>query len=158
MAASRAAAAAAEAVEEEVGAIEVSVGSVIDVGRDAMSLKTCFGSRNLGSMCFGAIKSRQTTKISAETLLQKGQIPRRGSVVSHIPRRRRFRCFYRLEKLTKDPEQTVIILTSENLGNKTSALGQKFCGKFQTLQNQLVLSEGILDPCTTNVGSTVMKN
>lgn len=76
MAASRAAAAAAEAVEEEVGAIGASVGSVIDVGRDAMSLKTCLGSRNLGSMCFGAIKSRQTTKISAETLLQKGQIPR----------------------------------------------------------------------------------
>lgn len=78
--------------------------------------------------------------------------------MSHIPRRGRFRCFYRLEKLTKDPEQAVIVLTSEDLGDKTSTLGQKFCGKLQTLQNQLVLSERILNPCTTNVGSTIMEN
>ena len=36
----------------------------------ARSLKTCFGSRNFGSICFGARKSRQTTKISAETFLE----------------------------------------------------------------------------------------
>lgn len=78
--------------------------------------------------------------------------------MSHIPRRGRFGCFYRLEKLTKDPEQAVIVLTSEDLGDKTSTLGQKFCGKLQTLQNQLVLSERILNPSTTNVGSTVMEN
>lgn len=35
------------------------------------SLKTCFGSKNLGSMCFGARKSRQTTNISAETFLRR---------------------------------------------------------------------------------------
>lgn len=55
-------------------------------------------------------------------------------------------------------QQAVIVLTSEDLGDKTSTLGQKFCGKLQTLQNQLVLSERILNPSTTNVGSTVMEN
>jgi len=33
------------------------------------SLKTCLASRNFGSMCLGARKPWQTTKISAETLL-----------------------------------------------------------------------------------------
>lgn len=49
---------------------------VMDCGSGAVfwasSLNTCFGSRNLGSMNFGARKSWQTTKISAETLLWEG--------------------------------------------------------------------------------------
>jgi len=51
-------------------------GAVMDAGRGAMSLKTCLGSRNFGSICFGAINSRQTTKISADTfLVQCQQLP-----------------------------------------------------------------------------------
>jgi len=45
----------------------------MEVGKDETSLKTCLGSRNLGSICFGAMKSRQTTKISAETFLISAQ-------------------------------------------------------------------------------------
>lgn len=47
----------------------VAEGRIILGGRGAASLKTCFGSRNLGSICFGAMKPWQTTKISAETFL-----------------------------------------------------------------------------------------
>lgn len=39
-------------------------------GRVETSLKTCLGSRNLGSICCGAKNPVQTTKISAETFLK----------------------------------------------------------------------------------------
>ena len=69
----RDAAAAAADVEVWVKDVEEDgslVGKVMEVGSGAISLKTCFGSRNFGSMCFGARNSLQTTKISAETFLQ----------------------------------------------------------------------------------------
>lgn len=46
-------------------------GRIMVGGRGAASLKTCFGSRNLGSICFGAMKFWHTTKISAETFLTR---------------------------------------------------------------------------------------
>ena len=58
---------------DDVFVVEVAEEFDFAEGAEAMeaerSLKTCWGSRNLGSTCLGARKSRQTTKISAETLL-----------------------------------------------------------------------------------------
>lgn len=107
--------------------------SVMEVGRGATSLKTCFGSRNFGSICFGAIKPWQTTKISADTLLARQYIS--SERVRDSPRTGRLGRFDGLEQLSEDPHQAVVVLTPEDLGDKVSTFHQKFGGKLQRLQH-----------------------
>lgn len=133
------------------------------------SLKTCFGSRNLGSMCFGAWKSRQTTKISAETLLNSqpknnqplwpsNNFTARTIGSMHVPRRGRLRCLDLPKQLVEDPDEVVVIHTTEDLGHERPALDEELDGEFETHEHELGLRVGILYPGCTDVGSTVVQD
>jgi hypothetical protein len=74
-----------------------------------------------------------------------------------IPGRRGLGGLDRLEQLSKDPHQRVVILAPENLGHKQSILLQEFRSQLQRLQHQLVLREGILNPSGSDVGSTIVE-
>ena len=127
---------------------------------DESILKTCFGSRNLGSICLGARKSRQTTKISAETLLENTRRQLHGGTQgrTRLPRRGWFGCLDLGKQLTEHPNQVVVVGTPENLRNEGSALDQKLDCKFQAHKHELGLAVGVLNPSSTDIGSTVMQH
>lgn len=75
-----------------------------------------------------------------------------------IPGTGRLRSFHTLEQLSKHPHQGIIILTSKHLGHEMPSLPQKLSRQLQRLEHQLILRKGILHPCGTDVGRTVMQD
>src|SRR5690606_34095514 len=105
---------------------------------DDRSLKTCFGSRNFGSMNFGARKPRQTTKISADTFL--GTVSGAEFDVgeyNHAPGRRRLGSFDLFEQLIEHPDEVVVVHTTEDLRNERSSLDEELDGELQTHEHEL---------------------
>lgn len=157
----------AEAERESAGVAEVegpaadeaaaaAEGRMMDGGRGAASLKTCLGSRNFGSMCLGAMKFWQTTKISAETFLACQPGP--GLHALDSPGTGRLGCLNSLEQLLEHPHQGIIVLTSEHLSDKVTPLAQKLRRQLQTLKHEFVLRERILHPRGSDVRRSVVQD
>lgn len=77
--------------------------------------------------------------------------------VRNIPGGGRLRGLDLGEKLAEHPKQVVVILTSEDLGNKCSAFDEELHSQFQTAQHELGLREGVLHPCATDIRSTIVE-
>jgi hypothetical protein len=72
--------------------------------------------------------------------------------------RRRFGGFDLGEQLVEDPHQRVVVATSEDFCHERSSLLQELGGQLEGLQRQLALGESVLDPCGTDVGSSVVED
>jgi hypothetical protein len=76
----------------------------------------------------------------------------------HVTGRRRLGSLNRCEELLEHPQQRVVVLGTENLGDESSALSQKLRGQLHRLKDQLCLREGILDPSGTDIGRTIVND
>jgi hypothetical protein len=59
--------------------------------------------------------------------------------------------------LIENPHQVVIVLTPENLGHKGTPFDEEFDCEFEGHKDELRLSVRILNPCGTDIGSTIVK-
>jgi len=62
------------------------------------------------------------------------------------------------EKLLEHPQQRVVILRSENLGDESTAFDEELGREFQRMKHKFGLVEGILHPSGTDVGRTIVQH
>ena len=74
-----------------------------------------------------------------------------------VTRGGRLGCFDGVEELLEHPQKRVVVLGSENLGDKGTTLNQEIRSQAQRLQGQLGLGESILNPGGTDVGGTIVE-
>jgi len=60
------------------------------------------------------------------------------------------------KELVENPDQVVIVDTTEDLGDKCSTLDQKLHCKLQAHEDELGLGVGVLNPCRSDVGGTIV--
>lgn len=76
----------------------------------------------------------------------------------NAPRRRRLRRFHLPKELSEHPHEVVVIRASEDLGDKRATFGKELHGKLHTHEHQFRLAVSVLDPCCSDIGSTIVEH
>ena len=79
-------------------------------------------------------------------------------IIDYVPRRRRLRSLDLAEELGEHPDEVVVVRLTEDLGDEGASLGEKFDGEFEGHEHECALRVRGLDPCRSDIGSTVVQD